>query len=87
LVPHAPEADPLISNLIGSRFSRNFRVIGARDALLMVGTMWTCPWPFRGELVCVLSGGGLLGGQVLRLGRIFIGVIFVAELRNTVRPR
>ena len=50
----------------------------------MVGTMWTAHGLVVESLVCVLSGGGLLGGQVLRLGRIFIGVIFVAELRNTV---
>src|SRR5260370_1299954 len=50
----------------------------------MVGTIWTAHGLFVETLVCALSGGGLLGGQVLRLGRFFIGVIFVAELRNTV---
>jgi hypothetical protein len=35
-------------------------------------------------MVCALSSGGFLRGQVKRLGRLFIAVIFVAELRNTV---
>src|SRR5580692_5914786 len=50
----------------------------------MVGTMRAAHGRFVESLVCALSGGGLFGGQVLRLGRFFIGVIFVAELRNTV---
>ena len=50
----------------------------------MVGTMRTAHGLFVESLVCALSGGGLLGGQVLRLGRLFIAVIFVAELRSTV---
>src|ERR1700730_3618636 len=35
-------------------------------------------------LVGALSRGGLLTGEVQRLGRLFITVIFVAELRGTV---
>ena len=50
----------------------------------MVGTMRTAHGLVVESLVCALSGGGLLGGQVLRLGRLFIAVIFVAELRGTV---
>src|ERR1700688_4934250 len=50
----------------------------------MLGTMRTAHGLFVESLVCAISGGGLLGVQVLRLGRFFIGVIFVAELRNTV---
>src|ERR1700686_5089393 len=38
------------------------------------------------SLVGALSRGGLLTGEVQRLGRLFITVIFVAELRGTV-PR
>ena len=34
--------------------------------------------------MCALWRRALLGGQVLRLGRLFIAVIFVAELRSTV---
>src|ERR1700730_6164197 len=36
------------------------------------------------SLVGALSRGGLLTGEVQRLGRLFITVIFVAELRGTV---
>src|SRR3984893_11261255 len=36
------------------------------------------------SLVGALSRGGLLTGEVQRLGRLFITVIFVAELRRTV---
>src|ERR1700747_2305354 len=53
-------------------------------AVRMLGNMRTAHGLFVESLVCALSGGGLLGGQVLRLGPFFIGVIFVAELRNTV---
>src|ERR1700730_13250156 len=50
----------------------------------MLGTMRTSHGLVVESLVCTLSGGGLLGGQVLWLGRLFIGVIFVAERRSTV---
>ena len=53
-------------------------------AVRMMGTIWAAHGLLVEILVCALSGGGLLGGQVLRLGRFFIGVIFVAELRDTV---
>src|SRR6202040_611583 len=36
------------------------------------------------SLIGALSRGGLLSGEVQRLGRLFITVIFVAELRGTV---
>src|SRR6202011_3984433 len=36
------------------------------------------------SLVGALSRGGLLTGEMQRLGRLFITVIFVAELRGTV---
>src|SRR6266566_1829549 len=50
----------------------------------MLGTMWTAHGLFVESLVSELSGGGLLGRQVLRLGRVFIAVIFVPELRSAV---
>src|SRR3984893_2141311 len=50
----------------------------------MVGTMWTAHGLVVESLVCALSGGGLLGGQVQRLRRLFIAVIFVAKRRSTV---
>src|SRR5277367_1027196 len=53
-------------------------------AVRMVSIMWTAHGLFVESLVCALSGGGFLRGQVQRLGRLFIAVIFVAELRNTV---
>src|ERR1035438_9545605 len=36
------------------------------------------------RLVGALSGGALLRGEVLRLGRLFIAIVFVAELRGTI---
>src|ERR1700736_499844 len=36
------------------------------------------------SLVGALSRGGLLTGEVQRLGRLFIAVVFVAELRSTI---
>jgi hypothetical protein len=41
----------------------------------MVGTMWTAHGLFVESLESALSGGGLLGRQVLRLRRLFIAVI------------
>src|ERR1700694_5390269 len=41
----------------------------------MVGIMWTAHGLFVESLVSALSGGGLLGRQVLPLGRLFIAVI------------
>ena len=52
--------------------------------MCMLGIMWTAHGLFMESLVSLLSGGGLLGGQLLGLGCFFIGVIFVAELRDTV---
>src|ERR1700726_4425912 len=55
-----------------------------RDGRLVMGTMWTAHGLFVESLKSALSGGGLLGRQVLRLGRLFIAVIFVPELRSAV---
>src|SRR3984957_7805394 len=50
----------------------------------MVGTMWTAHGLVVESLVCALSGGGLLRGQVQRLGRLFIAVICVPEGRSPI---
>src|ERR1700693_1293296 len=61
-------------------------VLLGRDfhAVRMVSIMWTAHGLVVESLVCVLSGGGFLRGQVQRLRRLFIAVIFVAERRSTV---
>src|ERR1700745_1373340 len=50
----------------------------------MLSTMRTADGALVERLVGAFSGGGLLGGSLLRLGRLFIAVIFVAELRGPV---
>src|ERR1700757_417963 len=56
----------------------------ARLARPMVGSMRAAHGLFVKSLVSTLSGGSLLGAQVLRLRWFFIAVIFVAELRRPV---
>src|ERR1700686_1727268 len=53
-------------------------------AVRMVSIVWTAHGLVVEGLVCALSGGGFLRGQVQRLGRLFIAVIFVPERRSTV---
>ena len=53
-------------------------------AVRMVSIMWTAHRLVVESLVCALSGGGLLRGQVQRLGRLFIAVIFVPERRSAI---
>src|ERR1700756_4151678 len=56
----------------------------AVDAQRLAGAM-RCPMnPLIERLDSGISGGGLLGGYAACLGRLFIAVIFVAELRGTV---
>ena len=47
-------------------------------------SMWTAHRLVVESLVCALSGGGFLRGQVQRLGRLFIAVIFVPERRSAI---
>src|SRR3984957_7517689 len=53
-------------------------------AVLMVASMRTAHSLVVESLVCALSGGGLPRGQMQRLGRLFIAVIFVPERRSAI---
>src|ERR1700722_16203079 len=53
-------------------------------AVLMVASMRTAHSLVVESLVGALSGGGLLRGQMQRLGRLFIAVIFVPERRSAI---
>ena len=54
--------------------------VGFRSARPMVGRVRTAHGLFVQSLECALPGGRLLAGQVLRLGGLFVAVIFVTEL-------